>query len=127
MSHKTDLPPECGKMLGLAVHAAMTMLGGETMLVDEDDNVTLIRLARVGTQLVLIERPGDPATGQLHDFTGYRIAEAEPGEPFKLDAGGVLFMLREQGFYSPPDWHLELIEDPRGWFNATMAPIHSCA
>jgi hypothetical protein len=36
-----------------------------------------------------------------------------PGEPFKLAPARVLFVLHEKGFYRPPDWHLQLIEDPR--------------
>jgi len=40
---------------------------------------------------------------------------------FTLDPARVLFVLHETHFASPPDWHLQLIEDPRGWFNEMRA------
>ena len=124
MSDETVLPAECGRQLGLAVLAVMKMLGKESMQVDEDDDVGLIKLARVGSGLVIVERYGDPAKGKPHRYTCYRIAEAKPGGLFKLDPDAVLFVLHEQGFYSPPDWELDCIIDPRAWFNTVMVEIH---
>jgi hypothetical protein len=47
MSDESVLPPECGRALGLAVLAVMKMLGAESMQVDEDDDVGLIKIASV--------------------------------------------------------------------------------
>jgi hypothetical protein len=118
------LPFEHARHLGLAVLAVMKHLGADVLELDEDDAPQLIRLARVGKRLVIAERDGDRTTSRPHRYTAYRCDEVEPGGVFKLDPASVLFVLHEQGFYSPPDWHLELIEDPRGWFNETVAAIH---
>jgi hypothetical protein len=118
------LPLEFGRHLGRACIAVMKHLGGETVQVDEDDDVSLIKLARVNSQLVIVERPGDPAKGRLHRYTAYRYEEPEPGEPFKLDPKCVLFVLSEEHFASPPDWRLQLVEDPHSWFNWVTAAIH---
>jgi hypothetical protein len=99
------------------------MLGGERMEIDEDDDVALIKVARLSKTLAIVERPGNPAKGKPHRFTAYRVDEAEPGEWFKLDPARALFLLHARGFYSPADWHLELIEDPRNWLNEMMAAI----
>jgi hypothetical protein len=74
--------------------------------------------------LVIAERDGDRTTGRPHRYTAYRVAETAPGEPFKLDPEDTLFILRERGFYAPPDWHLGLIENPHAWFNEVMAAIN---
>lgn len=118
------LPLPCGRALGLAVLAAVKLLGAETVQIDEDDDVTLIRLARIGARLVIVERAGDRTTSRPHRFTGYEIDETEPGAPFRLDPDRALFVLHEQHFATPPDWHLQLVRDPRRWFNEVMASIH---
>jgi hypothetical protein len=99
------------------------MLGVESTQVDEDDGVGLIKLARVGPDLVIVERQG-AAKGKPHRYTCYRVDATERGVPFRLDPARVLFVLHEQGFYTPPDWHLQLVQDPHQWFNETMGAIH---
>lgn len=47
----------------------------------------------------------------------------EPGVPFKVDPANELFILREKGFYEPPDRHLVLRLDPREWLHEVMATI----
>jgi hypothetical protein len=122
MSDEMVLPPACGRALQIAVMGCMQMLGGEAlMLADEvEDDLVLIKLARIGSQLVLCERPGEPAKGKPHRFTMYSVAEIEPGKPFKLDPDAALFVMAEQGFYAPPDWEVTLLHDPRLWYNPTM-------
>jgi hypothetical protein len=100
------------------------MLGGETLLVDDlDDDVRLIKLARIGSWLVMVERPGDRARSKPHRFTAYGIDAAETDELFKLDPGCVLFVLHDTHFARPADYNLQLVQDPREWFNEVMAAI----
>jgi hypothetical protein len=74
---------------------------------------------------VIVERPGDKAKGKRHRFTAYRVDATKRGVLFRLDPAHVLFALHETGFYSPPDWHLQLMRDPHEWFNETIAAIHA--
>jgi hypothetical protein len=118
-----DLPPQCVRELTVATLGCMQALGGEAMLIGEDGEPSLIRLARIKPRLVLTERPGDHATSRPRRITMYRTAELTPGEPFKLGPDAALFILHEKGFYRPPDWHLIVLEDPRRWYNATMLTL----
>jgi hypothetical protein len=65
---------------------------------------------------------------QLIEF-GHRCTvvapSSPPGEPFKLDPARVLFALHETHFTSPPDWRLQLVQDPHIWFNWVTAAIHA--
>jgi len=81
MSDELVLAPEWGA-LGFAVFAIIKMLGAESMRLDEDDNAGLIKLARVGLELVIAERPGDPKKGKPHRYTCYRVDATERGELF---------------------------------------------
>jgi len=126
----SEMPPACARELQIAVLGCMQMLGGEAMFLDEDDDFApgAVRLARIGPMrsglaLVLCERPGDRAKGKPRRFTMYEVAETEPGVPFKLDPAAVLFILAEQGFWTPPDWSLTCLIDPRAWFNETMTAL----
>jgi len=52
------------------------------------------------------------------------VDEIEPGTPFRPDPDRALFILSEAGFYSPPDWQLTCLIDPRIWFNVMLAARH---
>jgi len=118
----SELPAECVRELRIAVLACAKMRGGAVMFLDEDDDFApdAVRLARIGSHLVLCERPGDRQTSRPRRFTMYEVAETEPCVPFKLDPARALFVLAEQGFYTPPDWSLTCLIDPRIWYNGTM-------
>ena len=77
--------------------------------------LALIRLARIG-RLAL----GDRAQGKPQLFTAYVTDGSEPGQAFKLDPDRALFVISEQGFWTPPDWDLTRLQEPRLWFNATL-------
>lgn len=32
--------------------------------------------------------------------------------------------MHEVGFYSPPDWQLTVLKDPRGWHNVVMLSLY---
>jgi hypothetical protein len=119
------LPPECARELQIAVMGCMRALGGEALMLADDveDDLVLIKLARIGSRLVLCERPGDRAKGKPHRFTGYLTDEVVPGRPFRLDPDRALFVLSERGFYRPPDWHLTALADPRCWYNDLMQTL----
>ena len=87
-------------MLNLAVHAIMKHLGGEAMEVDEEDNLGLLRLARVGPKFAIVERFGDRAKNRPPGFALYRIAE-ERGGAFKIDPQYLDFVLQRQHFRRP--------------------------
>jgi hypothetical protein len=55
------LPPECGRMLGLAVLAAMQDLGAEAILAGDDAAWRPARFALVSPTLVIVERQADRA------------------------------------------------------------------
>jgi len=94
------------------------------MELDEDDAPTLIRLARVGPELVICERAGDRTRSRPHRFTAYQVDAGEPGEPFWMAPENTLFVLHETHFASPPDWRLQLCADPHGCYNWVVAAIH---
>ena len=54
--------------------------------------------------LALVERPGDRAQGKPQRITAYVTDGSEPGQAFKLDPDRALFVISEQGFWTPPDW-----------------------
>jgi hypothetical protein len=66
--------------------------GVESMHIDEDDDVGLIKIARVGSELVIVERYGDPAKGTPHRFMCYRVKQRKAGELFQLDPRCALFV-----------------------------------
>jgi hypothetical protein len=123
MTKRPDLPAECVRELTIAVLGCMKALGGEAMLIGEDGEPSLIKLARIKPRLVLAERPGDQATSRPRRITMYRTAGLTPGEPFKLDPDAALFILHKKGFYRPPDWHLTALADPRCWYNDLMQTL----
>ena len=49
----------------------------------------------------------------------------QQGEAFKLHPDRALFVLSEEGFYTPLDWRLTLLVGPQLWFNWVMAAIHA--
>jgi len=119
-----ELPQGCARELQIAVPGCMKAPGGETMFLDEDDDFApgVVKLAVIRPRLAIVERPGERAKGKPRRFTAYQIAEM-PCTPFKLDPDRALFVLSEQGFYTPPDWSLTLLRDPREWFNATLTTL----
>jgi len=52
----------------------------------------------------------------------YRVAE-EQGGAFKIDPRNMLFILQERHFGSPPEYHLQLIEHPSGWWDEVMMAV----
>jgi hypothetical protein len=48
-------------------------------------------------------------SGRPHRITTYRVGTAEYGRLF-LDPQEALFALHEQGSYTPPDWHLQMLK-----------------
>jgi hypothetical protein len=111
--------------LTVALLAAMKALGGEALMLADDveDDLVLIKLARIGSQMVLCERPGDQAKGKPHRFTLYLTDEVVPGRPFRLDPDRALFVLSERGFYRPPDWTLSVLIPPERWYNDLMQTL----
>ena len=61
----------------------------------------------LGPRLVIVERFGDRAKSQPHGYAMYHIA-GQRGGAFKIDPAHMLFTLQERGFYTPPDWRLQL-------------------
>jgi hypothetical protein len=121
------LPAAFGRALSFAVLAATKQLGSDAIMVvdDEEDDIAIIRIARIGSRMVLVERPGDQVKSKPRRLTAYDIDAPERGGFFKLDPDRALFVLSELGFYRPPDWQFTLPSDPRLWFNATLVALHA--
>jgi len=120
-----ELPAECGKALSIVVIAAVRRLGSEAVFVAEPDDFApgVIRLARIGPQLMLVERPGDRTRTKPRRITLYETDEVEPGQMFKLDPDRALFILAEAGFYAPPDLVLTVLVDPARWYNRVLMQL----
>src|SRR5215471_16609450 len=119
------LPPELARHLGLACFAVINKLGVDAWLASEDGRVTKGKLARVGENLVIVERPGDRARSRPHHFVGYRVDETEPDLSGELNQAHALFVLQERHFDSPPEWHpLRCVQDPRIWCESVVVEIH---
>jgi len=99
------------------------------MFLDEADDFApaVVKAACLGRgpHLILIKRPGDHAKAKPRRFTAYQIDAPAPGQWLRLDPYRVLFIPHEKGFYTPPDWHLELLQDARLWFNQTLMALHA--
>jgi len=108
-------------MLNLAVHAIMKHLGGEAMEVDEEDNLGLLRLARVGPKFAIVERFGDRAKNRPPGFALYRIAEEAAG--LSRSIRSTCFSCCKGNTFDGP-FHLQLIEHPGGWWDEVMGAIH---
>jgi hypothetical protein len=128
MTDETDsLTDQQPRSPGFAVLATIKLVGSSGLLLvdDETDDLAFIKIARV-PQLVLVERPDEPEKSKPRRITAYHTAAGiEAGVPLKLEPGSALFVFHELGFYRPPDWHLELIQPARAWFNEVMIALHA--
>ena len=112
-----------GSALGLALHAVMQRLGGDAALIgahDDDGRVTPGRIARVGKDFVIVEQLATPSLA--HTFGLFRIG-APGAERFRLCPERCLVMLSER---RPKGWHVQLMQDPAGWwadFRAAIATV----
>jgi len=113
------LSQEQARQLRMLMHACLDQLGGNGVLIDEDDNPSACRLAPVGDCLVLAEFAADPAKSRFRQLDLFVVESG--GERFKLDPRHRLASFRAQHFALPPDWHLQLDRPPAQWFGHAMA------
>jgi hypothetical protein len=120
-----EIPSEQGRLLACLALATMRHLGGETMLLDEDNNPRSYRMARCGP-LALLEKPTDAASAQTIDC--YLVIETVPhssgkGDMFRLDPKCGLFSLERLHNATPADWHLRARRDPQEWLRGVCGEL----
>jgi len=118
-----EMGPEHADALLQRVSAAMARLGNDGGLVDDADEVARIRIARINPTLVLVERFADRARSRMHGYAAYSTDHGGHDTPFKMDPRELLFVLVEQHYASPPDWRLQLVQNPSAWFTPLLAEI----
>jgi hypothetical protein len=106
------------KLLGALTIAVAQRLGGDTTMIEEDNSVRELRMARVD-DIVLLDHPAD-VTGP-RSINVYRVDvrdfAAAGGKKFKFDPQCLLYSLQWQHNGTPPDLHLQLVREPQLWFD----------
>jgi hypothetical protein len=120
----TELDLSQSKLVGALTIAVVQRLGDDTMMVEEDNGVCEMRMARVD-DIVLLDRPADQ-TGPRR-INVYRVDvqdfAAVNSKKFKTEPQRLLYSLQWQHNGTPPGLHLQLVRDPRLWFESVGAAL----
>jgi hypothetical protein len=134
-----ELDPSQSRLLVALTIAAAQRLGGETFLLEWDNGVRQMRMARVGN-VVLLDHSAD-ASGprsinvylvEVQEFTAAALGENDRlkndqsfdgGKKFKIDPQRLLYSLQWKHNATPPDLHLQLVRDPHLWFDAVSLAL----
>jgi hypothetical protein len=96
---------------------AVERFGGAALLVDAENRLRELRMVRVN-DIVLVDQPAD--------HTGPRCINCylvEGERTFKFDPTRLLYSLQWLHKATPPDFHLQLLRDPREWFDAVSLTL----
>jgi hypothetical protein len=108
------------RLLGVLTIKAAQRFGAETFLIEENDGVRQLRMARVG-DVVLLDYPADsngPRSIDCYlvktlDFTSAASGGAD-AKRLKVGPDRLLYSLRWK--HTPADLHLQLAKEPDLWF-----------
>jgi len=108
------LSQEQARQLRMLCHACIDRLGGTGMPIDEDDNPSSCRLARVGDCLVIADFATDPNKSRFRQIDLFMVEAG--GQVFKLDPRHRLASFKATHFALPADYELQLDRPPALWF-----------
>ena len=119
----SELDPSQSKLLGALTIAAAQRLGDPaTLMLEADNGVRKLTMARID-DIVLLDHPADVTGPRSINAYLVDVLDFDAGKKFKIDPQRLLYSLQWQHNATPPDLHLQLVQEPREWFDRVASTL----